>query len=960
MDLHSGKPPVSYTDVEGENLTLKKTQATLRIIAHIAGIMALGAALLIMVACPNAIAPGTDGYSVSYNANGATGGSAPVDSAIYNEGDTVTLKTAETLVKAGHAFSGWNSAADGSGTTMGASSTLTMGAANLELWAKWTALMNTLSFNANGGTGSMTDQSIAQGASAFLNANSFTRDGYSFQGWNTAANGSGTAYTPGASYSMGAQSDTLYAQWQANSYQLSFNANSSAATGSVASMNVNCDATVVLPANDFSLAGYIFAGWTTNADGSGSSYAAGASFTMGPADSTLWAKWTPNANNISFNANGGSGSMPDQVLNTGATAPLSANVFTRTGYTFLGWNSASNGSGATWTNEASYTMGPASVVLFAQWQAQIFTLTFLSNGGSGTMSAMSIACDASAALTSNAFSRAGYSFDSWNTLQDGTGQSYANQENFTMGAANRSLWAIWTPNLNRISFRANGGTGSMDDQLIPTNGIANLDTCGFTPPGNHIFLRWTSNEDGSGSQYGQGASFTMGTADTELFAQWEATSYLLSFNANNASAAGSMASSYVDIDATIQLPYCEFYFPSYDYSFVGWTSNSDGSGTGYADAASFTMGTANTTLWARWTPRDNYVAFNANGGSGSMSDIYIDTYSSANLPINTFTREGYTFLGWSFNFSGYDTFFNDGDNYNMGHSSRVLFAIWAANGVNYHANGGTGASAPQFLAQGESVNLRSNTFTRSNFHFTSWNTMPDGNGTSYSAGSSYTLTSPYVILYASWEGNDVALSFDANGGDAPSFSSKTVTYASTYGALPTISRAGLYTFEGWWTGTGGTGTQVTETSAVTNPAAHTLYAKWLKGSLLSLNKTTTVSGYESAGTMGPKAVDGDTATRWSSAAGVTPAWIYVDLETAPNITRISLNFEAGSGAYSLQYSDDASSWTDIMTGGSTGNNIIYNLDLVTEVNARYIRFYSTVNSGYAGNVSLKEFSVYGY
>ncbi|MBR0431091.1 InlB B-repeat-containing protein, partial [Candidatus Saccharibacteria bacterium] len=75
----------------------------------------------------------------------------------------------------------------------------------------------TISYNANGGTGTMNDQKVEVGDIVNLNPNSFTRTNYIFAGWNTAANGSGTSYTDGQSVSNLAAAGgtiTLYAQWK--------------------------------------------------------------------------------------------------------------------------------------------------------------------------------------------------------------------------------------------------------------------------------------------------------------------------------------------------------------------------------------------------------------------------------------------------------------------------------------------------------------------------------------------------------------------------------------------------------------------------------------------------------------------------------------------------------------------------------------------------------------------------
>ena len=149
---------------------------------------------------------------VIYDGNGNTGGTVP-SSALATISSSITLATnTGTLVKTGYTFAGWNTLANGTGTSYaeGASHTF---AGTVRLYAKWTPNNYTVTFNVNGGTGLMSSQTIANGASSNLTSNNFTRTGYTFAGWNTLANGTGTSYANGASYTMGAANVTLYAQW---------------------------------------------------------------------------------------------------------------------------------------------------------------------------------------------------------------------------------------------------------------------------------------------------------------------------------------------------------------------------------------------------------------------------------------------------------------------------------------------------------------------------------------------------------------------------------------------------------------------------------------------------------------------------------------------------------------------------------------------------------------------------
>ena len=142
-------------------------------------------------------------HTVTFNANGGTGSMSPQTT------NVPTALTANAFTRTGYTFSNWNTLANGTGVTY-SNGVVYSFAADLTLYAQWTVVNHTVTFNANGGTGSMSPQ-IANVPTA-LTLNTFTRSGYNFAGWNTAANGSGTAYADGATYSFAADI-TLYAQW---------------------------------------------------------------------------------------------------------------------------------------------------------------------------------------------------------------------------------------------------------------------------------------------------------------------------------------------------------------------------------------------------------------------------------------------------------------------------------------------------------------------------------------------------------------------------------------------------------------------------------------------------------------------------------------------------------------------------------------------------------------------------
>ncbi|MGA2639719.1 MAG: beta-propeller fold lactonase family protein [Spirochaetia bacterium] len=160
-------------------------------------------------------------YSVSYDGNGNTSGTVPVDSHKYKQADTVTiLANSGSLLKSSYTFAGWNTKADGTGTSYPGGVSFAMGTANVTLYAVWTqnpTYTVTYVANATLASGSVpTDNNhYLQGVPVTVlgNTGNMVVTGDTFTGWNTQPNGSGTNYAPGATFTMGTSNVTLYTTW---------------------------------------------------------------------------------------------------------------------------------------------------------------------------------------------------------------------------------------------------------------------------------------------------------------------------------------------------------------------------------------------------------------------------------------------------------------------------------------------------------------------------------------------------------------------------------------------------------------------------------------------------------------------------------------------------------------------------------------------------------------------------
>ncbi len=426
-------------------------------------IFSLTAVMIFALAACGSNNPATATYTVSYSANGATGGSIPTDPNSYTQGQVVTvLGNNGNLVNTttpGCAFAGWNTAADGSGTTYTGRQVFTMGAANVTLYAKWTYDPTyTVTYNANGATGGAVpvdsnNYQNGQTVTVLGNTGNIMKTNYTFAGWNTQADGSGAAYTQNQTFTMGAANVTLYAKWTANpTYTVIYNSNG--ATGGIVpvdSTNYEQGQPVTVIGNNGNLAryGYTFVGWNTAADGSGAAYTGGHQFTMGAANVTLYASWTALPTyTVTYNGNGATGGSvpvdPNNYLN-GQSVTVSGNtgLLVNTGYVFSGWNTAADGSGTAYTGGQQFTMGPANVTLYAQWTV-VYTVTYNGNGATGG----SVPVDPNnyqqgqtvtvLGNTGN-LTQTGYVFSGWNTAANGSGTTYTAGQTFTGGGADVTL-----------------------------------------------------------------------------------------------------------------------------------------------------------------------------------------------------------------------------------------------------------------------------------------------------------------------------------------------------------------------------------------------------------------------------------------------------------------------------------------------------------------------------------------
>jgi uncharacterized repeat protein (TIGR02543 family) len=274
-----------------------------------------------------------------------------------------------------------------------------------------------VSFDEDGGS-TVSDLSGVRYGMMFTEPAEPTRDGYAFGDWYRES----SFKTKWIFASDTVTADmTLYAKWDAYSHNLRFDANGG--SGTMIEVPLETDEQSTLPTNAFTRTGYTFVGWATTGD-SGVTYANKAKYTMGATDQTLYAKWTADSHELRFDANGGIGTMSDMSLGTDEQTILPTNTFTKTGYSFSGWATASNSS-VEYDDGDSYTMGNLDQNwLYAKWTANIYTVNFDKQGGFGGTSSVSATYDMAMPNDEIATAKAGYIFDGYYDQVDGEGTQY--------------------------------------------------------------------------------------------------------------------------------------------------------------------------------------------------------------------------------------------------------------------------------------------------------------------------------------------------------------------------------------------------------------------------------------------------------------------------------------------------------------------------------------------------------
>ena len=729
-------------------------------------------------------------YTVTYDANGGTGAPAAQDK-LHNK--PLTLSSTEPAWE-GYKFTGW--LGDDGKTYQAGTSYETN--ADLTLTAQWEVdavnyTVKHLQQNVDGnGYTEVETQTLSGKTGELTNAAAKTYEGF-------------TAQTVTQSTIAADGSTVVEIRYDRNSYNLTWNDGTTATTS-----RVKYGATITKPA-DPTKTGYSFNGWDST-------------ITEMPAnDVTINATWTPIAYAVVYNGNGSTaGEMTNSTHTYDVYQKLTANAFSKTGYTFAEWNTQADGNGTSYANEEeiwNLASTNVEVNLYAQWTANNYTVKFNANGGNGTMADQCFTYDAEQALSENKFTPVDETFVFAGWAETADGEVVYNDKNAVKNLTADAdgvviLYAVWKQDVYAITYKSNpADIGMSTTGLNATYSSEDGYEITVEPTATgYTFQNWTTETAGvTVSDDGKTVTIPKNhTGAVELVANFKINQYTITFNTDGGTDVAAITKDYGAAVGEVTAP------TKTGYTFAGWDKQ-----------IPTTMPAEDMTITASWTINQYTITFDTAGGT-AITPITQDYGTAVTAPVAP-TKTGYTFADWT---PAIPT--------TMPAENLTITATWTENTYNI-----TFDESDVNVEYKDTVENKSDVkftdevtlptkdeVTKPGYELIGWTTVQNGdkdyepgeivNGLTSAQGGS-------VTLYPVWKEATYELSFDL--GEHPAANATTpdaidVTYNGTYPELPAVEAAPGYEFKGWFIDVSDENTKIEKDATVAITADTKLTAKY--------------------------------------------------------------------------------------------------------------------------------------
>ena len=742
------------------------------------------------------------GYFADNTVNGSPNDIYNADNAAID----LNIGTANVPARTGYTYGGWK---DNNGNIYNKANHLySVSGANNGLTVIWNANSYNINYSGmEGATLSPKPTAHVYGTNTAI-ANP-VKTGYTFNGWKVNGGAAVKNLTLGATDYTNVIS--LQATWSANKYTVTFDKqNGTGGSASVTATFNGAMPAITVPTRT----GYTFGGYYTAKNGGGTQYytASGASAKNWniTANTTLYAKWTANTYTITYNANKPgrasasiAGSTAKSTHTYDVAKSLTANGYSLVGWTFKGWATSANGSvlyGDKDTVKNLTSTANGTYNLYAVWEANKYTVTFVTEGGS-SVSPVEATFD-SGLPTIGLPTRAGYMFGGFYTAKNGGGTQYykadgtAETDKYKV-AGNLTLFAKWIPVSYTIAFY-DGDTFIKKTENVVYGAeitLPSAETLGLTRK-NYNFVGWNLYSDQTWAMYKADTVYTSGFAEENgktviLRAAWEEKNvYPIYFDANGG--IGAPATVMAHEDETVLLgagvPARQ------NHTFIGWATDASAENAEYLPDEEFTMDNSPVTLYAVWK-HNPALTYNANGGS--FASAVTVTYPAAGAEVTVADLspqlDGHEFMGWKIGAGGTVTY-SAGEKFTMPDTDTVLYAVWQKRTYPITAT----------VADGYSVVGLNDSYK---FGDVAIFTVTGGSVKVYADGKlltasetgkySFIIDGATSVLVVAGDGSHFSVVYNANGGsgapvDANIYQSDTSATVSSSSPL----RLG-YTFLGW-------------------------------------------------------------------------------------------------------------------------------------------------------------------
>lgn len=579
-----------------------------------------------------------------------------------------------------------------------------------------------VTFDNNGGSGTMTPQSASTSTS--LTVNSFTRTNFTFLKWNTSRDGTGTSYLNGATFPFDLDT-TLYAQWSSDSVGVLFDSNGGSA---VDSTTVVIGSAINSAPTAPTKAGYNFGGWKASVGGSA------VTFPYYPTLSKEYAASVSSAalSDLGRYENKGLWNSSTWYGPNRGTTPSSTRDFVTyaDGRKYIAIRESNNSVLSSPTRLDGYYLVPldTSTVLTAIWTVAAQTVTYSGGvGSSGTAPTQaSVAPNETFTVAGGStILKTGYTFSKW---KDAGNVEYLPGSSYSVTDSAVTLTAQWTLNNYVVTFSA-GSNGSISG-TTPQNIDHGTSTSQViaVPNANYHFVTW------SDASTENPRTISSVETTTSLSATFAIDTYTATYNSGGN---GSISGTAVQTINHGETATAVTAIPSANYHFVSWN---DGVLTATRLDAAVTSSLSKTASFAIDA---HAITFNANGGSGG-STVSVNYNENAVASAPSLSRSQYTFAGWAetVTASSIATWTVVGP--------KTLYGLWTPNiySITYNTESGTALTSSETFTVG-SAPIQLQSATRAGYKFNGWYTDKTGGSLLGITGANYT-PSDTATVHAQW------------------------------------------------------------------------------------------------------------------------------------------------------------------------------------------------------------------